>query len=1000
MRYLWGLIVLLILSVYSLPYVIKDQALIWLKKQGIDYPKLNNISLQWHTGTVVIKGLEAIKSGSPPLILEKLTLTVDYSALFNKQLLIESIALQGLETSFNLQGDKQSIGPIDLSQFQQTESSDKADNTASSFLLGLTKLAINDVDFALTSPTLNLQLRIDQATLEDFYQWAPQQVTQLKFKGALNDAPVDLAITTSPLSAAKTSQVKLQISNLAVETLTTSIVPGFSAVLDAKFQFDYAADKSHDVIKHLGQFNLSGLSWQDQQQQISLQNIHWDGSGQIDLKESLLSRAEIDGALSLQQLSVATKGKEQGQEQLTIAKLDWHGPLNAIFERGKITQLEVAEQLTITQLKVLKPIVLAMDSLSLQGANKPLLIDFNDDNIQSIRLSSELKIRQLKLAAASLNATFSGLNLNHNQPLVLSFDQGRLDKLQLSPTLNLANFSLSQSDIKLAAKSTNLTGSMQLTQLSTTPAITGNSKISSSAINLDKDQLAIKLAQLGLSFKLKNMRLDQPKINAIHLNLSKLAIVDQANSLELIAINKLILDNANYSATLTAFDNLDLQQLTIATPTGDSALSKINKLTINKLKLSDNQHLTINSIALADSLHQLHLTEQGQLDRLNALQRSIDALGSKPVASNPQQAEPAPFNFTINQLKVTGQNILDIEDKSVDPWFKSKVDISLISLAAIDSSKQNQVPLKLKAQFNDRAKLELDANYALFANDKNGQWLLKVMALSLPVISPYAGKASGYFLDSGKLALTSTGTIANGIIKGTNEVVIEQLAVRSAESSETQATNSALSMPLDLAIALLEDDAGNIKLSVPIDGTVENPNFGYASIVQIVAEKSVKQAAFGLLTKVLQPYGALLNIASTVIDAKQSGSFISLTPIDFAPGSSKLSVKMRDYLGKITLMMAERKRLKLKLCGSAVSSDKHLLNAALIEQNSKLKKPLADAALNKELANELQALATARGEAVKDILIKLKVDHERLFVCFAKVQLKDTKAQPKVSLGL
>ena len=207
-------------------------------------------------------------------------------------------------------------------------------------------------------------------------------------------------------------------------------------------------------------------------------------------------------------------------------------------------------------------------------------------------------------------------------------------------------------------------------------------------------------------------------------------------------------------------------------------------------------------------------------------------------------------------------------------------------------------------------------------------------------------------------------------------------------------------MPLDLAIALLEDDAGNIKLSVPIDGTVENPNFGYASIVQIVAEKSVKQAAFGLLTKVLQPYGALLNIASTVIDAKQSGSFISLTPIDFAPGSSKLSVKMRDYLGKITLMMAERKRLKLKLCGSAVSSDKHLLNAALIEQNSKLKKPLADAALNKELANELQALATARGEAVKDILIKLKVDHERLFVCFAKVQLKDTKAQPKVSLGL
>jgi len=224
--------------------------------------------------------------------------------------------------------------------------------------------------------------------------------------------------------------------------------------------------------------------------------------------------------------------------------------------------------------------------------------------------------------------------------------------------------------------------------------------------------------------------------------------------------------------------------------------------------------------------------------------------------------------------------------------------------------------------------------------------------------------------------------------------------VRSAASDATAKTNQSLSMPLDLAIAVLEDGDGNIDLSVPVSGSVDDPNFGYSSVVEIIAKKGMKQAALSILTKTLQPYGALLTVATTVMDAKDSGTFINLAPIAFKPGEANMPPKMHDYIIKLGKMLKERKKLTLKLCGNAVTADHLILGTSAAEKNAALKKPLDPITLEKHLINQLQTLATARTNTIKNALIKQKINDKRLFVCYAKVQLKDKKALPSVSLGL
>ena len=105
MRYLLGLFALLSLTVYSLPYVIKDQTLIWLKQQGIDYPKLAEVSIQWHTGTLLLRGLKAEKPGKTSLKIDQLAVSLDYTSLFDKHLLIDSIELVGLSASIDKQAN-------------------------------------------------------------------------------------------------------------------------------------------------------------------------------------------------------------------------------------------------------------------------------------------------------------------------------------------------------------------------------------------------------------------------------------------------------------------------------------------------------------------------------------------------------------------------------------------------------------------------------------------------------------------------------------------------------------------------------------------------------------------------------------------------------------------------------------------------------------------------------------------------------------------------------
>jgi hypothetical protein len=167
--------------------------------------------------------------------------------------------------------------------------------------------------------------------------------------------------------------------------------------------------------------------------------------------------------------------------------------------------------------------------------------------------------------------------------------------------------------------------------------------------------------------------------------------------------------------------------------------------------------------------------------------------------------------------------------------------------------------------------------------------------VDLSPTSPYAGKYLGYRLSRGKLDLQINCEISQRHIKSTNEIVLDQLTLGEKVNSP-----DATSLPVRLGVALLKDRNGRIELEVPIDGSLDDPQFHFG--------KAIVGVLSSLITKlVTSPFAALGALFGS------DGEEVSYQ--DFAPGSSELSAANLNKLKSLIDGLYERPALQLEIEG-------------------------------------------------------------------------------------
>ena len=143
-----------------------------------------------------------------------------------------------------------------------------------------------------------------------------------------------------------------------------------------------------------------------------------------------------------------------------------------------------------------------------------------------------------------------------------------------------------------------------------------------------------------------------------------------------------------------------------------------------------------------------------------------------------------------------------------------------------------------------------------------------VKGMELAQFSAYSGKYIGYGIDKGKLSFDVAYKVENDQLSAENALVLDQLTLGEKVDSE-----SAVNLPVQLALSLLKDRNGVIDINLPIGGSLNDPEFSVGGIIFKVFVNLIQKA-------VTAPFSLL---ASIVGDTEE------LSWVAFDPGSYTLS---------------------------------------------------------------------------------------------------------------
>ncbi|MGR8932826.1 MAG: DUF748 domain-containing protein [Gammaproteobacteria bacterium] len=283
-------------------------------------------------------------------------------------------------------------------------------------------------------------------------------------------------------------------------------------------------------------------------------------------------------------------------------------------------------------------------------------------------------------------------------------------------------------------------------------------------------------------------------------------------------------------------------------------------------------------------------------------------------AAEPEKAGAPAFNIRKIQVR---QGRSDFSDFSLIIPFAAFIDHLDGQIEGISSQHDSTASLTLQGLVLDMAPVAIDGQFQPYRGASKIS--ITFDNLPLPATTPYMAEFAGYKIEKGKMSLQLDYQITGGKLQANNKIQIDQL-----ELGDKIDSPRAVSLPLELAVALLKDTQGRIKLDFPISGSLEDPQFSIGAMIVDALSNIVGKA----VTAPFRAVAALLG--------RRDGD---MGRIEFKAGSAVLSASEIAKLDGIADVFAERKVLKLDVKGIAYQQQDwpELTDEALREQIENLR---------------------------------------------------------------
>jgi len=305
---------------------------------------------------------------------------------------------------------------------------------------------------------------------------------------------------------------------------------------------------------------------------------------------------------------------------------------------------------------------------------------------------------------------------------------------------------------------------------------------------------------------------------------------------------------------------------------------------------------------------------------------------------------------TISEAK------LEFDDASSEPPFSIETSRLQASLTGFDSAEpDSDAAFDVLLGLGKFGRVQIAGSMKPRFDNVTANAVISFKNIELFKFNGYIQPAIQHRIQQGRADGTVDLKIRNDKLDAKSKLSISRLKVKSTPSKKDGS-----GPPIETALGLLQDDKGNMQLSIPVTGSIDDPEFDLSDAIGQAIAGAMKET---LLTavKIAFPLGAVV----AIVDAAGNPT-IRIKPVPFPPGSAELSPDINARIAEAAAYLKKKPEDKPSICGPATAADL----AILAKTDPKAGK--ADAI----------ELATARINGISDQLVsKHSIPPKRLFVC-------------------
>lgn len=475
---------------------------------------------------------------------------------------------------------------------------------------------------------------------------------------------------------------------------------------------------------------------------------------------------------------------------------------------------------------------------------------------------------------------------------------------------------------------------------------------------------AIEVEQLKTNGLAEDLSIKQIAAANVKLDANNALIIEKLNTTgfkqQSITLSELIGTQLLYRQDALSVDSLKVKEACIDT-TVKIALSSLglNTVEIENLSKPSEMAYSIKAIEAIDlrtdilraSVNSASVsivegsTSSISIEKVSALEANIDLKRSQnglwqALPASNGSSDQKNFAWAVAQI-VLQESKVTIEDSAVSPVFTDELSIKQVKAQNL-SDEMADAKAHLSATLGKYTPIQLDAGFSNQAGTLSVKAKGEIKGLVLNHIDGYIFKDLGHNFERGQLS--DSFTLA---IKDNHMIMSNQLEVRDLKAIAIEGEQGP---PLGLAVKLLQDKDGILRITVPIEGDLDNPKFKVAQALTPVITKAVTLAA----ASNIQPLGTVL-LVKDLLD--KTLLKVSFEPTFFEAGTAVLLKDEADKMRKLANTLIKTPNLQVRLCGVVTSVDKA------------------------ETEEAFKNLGEARADAVRKILLAEQLLEDQIIPC-------------------